>query len=1753
MPVLPLKPFLAYKQSEFRIGGNPAEVFEFARRWRVFAENALTTAASLRAMNDGGFLGDEGDRYRELIHGEFPKHLTITGEAHRGVSTAVTQYAEALTSAQTQMNALTAVALVDHTAVQTAVANYNLCEANVVRAAATAKVATATAVATAALPGVNAITASTATAAQSELAAAQAAFEAAKAEHLRATTVFDADVAKGAGIKSTLSMEVNTAVAWIKTQARRRFEENPSWLQEKWEAFKDWVTKHSKELSDISDALQLIGALLAFTPLAPLGGLLIGLGVLLKGLLWLTGNCSWQEFGFDLITSLPGGKILKALKGTRPVKSLSKAAKAAKAKAGKHGAKLMSRGSRCKHPGLEPVDMATGAMIDSATDIHIDGILPMIVARNTDSNMDTSRIFGPGWNTTLDCRIEILPDQVLMMTPDGALLEFPPAPVDGSEVGDKGSPWRLCFVDGAYRVRNIQEGVTYVFGIAGSEAQGGMPCYRPDGPVPDYTITGDAPRNYVYRLDEETGELTRRERTIDDDAQHNDGVAGKDHSDGRAESVTDTSTSDDSTGVSASDVHNSAAPVNDSAISQNSPDKDQGNTDKAQSDAANPQDDSNTNADDPGVWEASNSFVNMLSPGSVADTFNLGVEVQLSTVIHHSGAWIEYDYEQSTGHLVTMRRSDGTVLEFKWHNRISRLLSIWVRNEETHPGSEPFRLASYNYDGKGRLLKVINSAAGALRYYYDDQHRPFRWTDRNGHSYHYRFDDKGRVTAQVGSGGMFPNIAVWLKDTGDDAPEDGTVCVALECAGKFHGNPTEIGDTCVNEYFDRLDKLPLANLLREKGLVGAGLTGRGRTSTRDDKPWSIPEELLRDEFLGDIRPTVYRSTPTGDVWRIITPEGVVTDRDYDEHHQIIQETSNTGVVTTIGRDEYGTITRIDFGDGTTETITPGAWGEPLQVTGRDGLTTEYEVDAAGMVTSITDPLGVVTRFEYDWRATGIVPKATITPSGLVRSMECDNAGRPIASTDPAGRRSSVTRDVRGLVTEVIDPVGNVTTVEYSPEGWVTRVVNPDGSERSGTYDGEGNLTQTMNETGAKTTTRYTVFDQVSEVVSPNGGVTRYTYNTQMEPITVTNADGHTWRFEYDWDGEVIKETDYNGLVTETRRSRDGLRADIINGEGIVTTHYDAFGRLTEVHEIDDVVRFTRDKLGEITQVSNKWSTVDYQHDEYGRTISETTTLYSGEQTTINLSHNPNGVIDSVSHVLPDERVISEKTRFSEGGDVCELAYSLDGKEVAVAGLGVDALGRRSWISMDSTVRKLKFDKRSRVVSETMVKLGGEAATTSIVDRAFSWRVDDVLEQVKDAVRDTTTDYVVDSLGRITGVTHVDAARDQKPSESYEFSRAGMVTKLHPDITAKWADDVDLYGGTMPRQIGRTTFTYDKAGRVTQTVTKRLSKKPLVKHFYYGSGTQPVGYEDSDHPGVGWRYLYDGLDRRVGKEQIDTVTGDVLSRTVFMHQGNRLFGEQRTVNAHEPRLVGSGKLWPVDSWTGDVMGQIEIAASSGPVDGWSQDQVDAVFYAMVSDFAGAPRELVDVTTGGIVGYSKQSLFGKRTWFGEKSSPLLFAGQYEDAESGWVYNRFRYYNAAFGVYNAQDPLGVGPNLASAQAYVDNPTTWVDIYGLQAHKKNRRKGTIPQKSKRGRSQNPPGPQKIFPRPSSTPPDYVTEFSYHAEQVRMKERGVFEERVRDVVTSRRKFEWQADKGTWKITDKDAKLVVCITDDGKVVTVMRP
>nr|WP_284821349.1 HNH/ENDO VII family nuclease [Corynebacterium macclintockiae] len=168
--------------------------------------------------------------------------------------------------------------------------------------------------------------------------------------------------------------------------------------------------------------------------------------------------------------------------------------------------------------------------------------------------------------------------------------------------------------------------------------------------------------------------------------------------------------------------------------------------------------------------------------------------------------------------------------------------------------------------------------------------------------------------------------------------------------------------------------------------------------------------------------------------------------------------------------------------------------------------------------------------------------------------------------------------------------------------------------------------------------------------------------------------------------------------------------------------------------------------------------------------------------------------------------------------------------------------------------------------------------------------------------------------------------------------------------------------------------------------------------------------------------------------------------MFTHTGNQL----AAVTTTDPAHVGEGYVWTTDPATGQTHGQIALTTSdtndtpTNPAATWSQPRVDATYYALVCNLAGAPQELINTTTGVVEGHTTQILYCPRTWTGTHTSPLLFAGQYEDAESGWAYNRFRYCNPTLGAYNAQDPLGLAPRLASAQGYVDHAAHWVDVLG-------------------------------------------------------------------------------------------------------------
>jgi RHS repeat-associated protein len=77
-----------------------------------------------------------------------------------------------------------------------------------------------------------------------------------------------------------------------------------------------------------------------------------------------------------------------------------------------------------------------------------------------------------------------------------------------------------------------------------------------------------------------------------------------------------------------------------------------------------------------------------------------------------------------------------------------------------------------------------------------------------------------------------------------------------------------------------------------------------------------------------------------------------------------------------------------------------------------------------------------------------------------------------------------------------------------------------------------------------------------------------------------------------------------------------------------------------------------------------------------------------------------------------------------------------------------------------------------------------------------------------------------------------------------------------------------------------------------------------------------------------------------------------------------------------------------------------------------------------------------------------IYGKvRTFAGRSLSdcPFRYQGQYEDAETGLYYNRFRYYSPEEGMYLSKDPIGLAGNNPTLYGYVKDVNNVVDIFGL------------------------------------------------------------------------------------------------------------
>jgi RHS repeat-associated protein len=308
-----------------------------------------------------------------------------------------------------------------------------------------------------------------------------------------------------------------------------------------------------------------------------------------------------------------------------------------------------------------------------------------------------------------------------------------------------------------------------------------------------------------------------------------------------------------------------------------------------------------------------------------------------------------------------------------------------------------------------------------------------------------------------------------------------------------------------------------------------------------------------------------------------------------------------------------------------------------------------------------------------------------------------------------------------------------------------------------------------------------------------------------------------------------------------------------------------------------------------------------------------------------------------------------------------------------------------------------------------------------VDTSYQYSADGDLVRATDLGRGSA-EMRYDPIGQLLALVPEEAKQ-----ELFHFDVCGNVFE---------ADD-----GAPPRSYGKgnrllahgdTRLVWDDDGRL---VEKWVSAEEVWRYSWNGAGK----LSEVEAPnGDVVRFGYDAFARRVTKEVHVRQPGgaNVLrDRTRFVWDGEVLAHEVKERSVHKGDPVVAERTYVFEDDSFEPVAHKESGA----------------WYHYVNDPIGTPERLLDAA-GNVAGDLRRSAWGKTETdpSSESTTPIRFAGQYADEETGLSYNFFRYYDPETAQYIQRDPIGLVGGL-HAYAYAPNPFLWIDPLGLAVNTPN------------------------------------------------------------------------------------------------------
>ncbi|EPO6067087.1 RHS repeat domain-containing protein, partial [Escherichia coli] len=315
---------------------------------------------------------------------------------------------------------------------------------------------------------------------------------------------------------------------------------------------------------------------------------------------------------------------------------------------------------------------------------------------------------------------------------------------------------------------------------------------------------------------------------------------------------------------------------------------------------------------------------------------------------------------------------------------------------------------------------------------------------------------------------------------------------------------------------------------------------------------------------------------------------------------------------------------------------------------------------------------------------------------------------------------------------------------------------------------------------------------------------------------------------------------------------------------------------------------------------------------------------------------------------------------------------------------------------------------------------------------------------EDYGRETRREYRLDRNGQVTAVTASGTGLGYgEGDESYGYDSCGYL-KAQSAGRHRISEETDQYaGGHRLKQAGNTQYDYDAAGRMVSRTKHRDGYRPETERFRWDSRDQLTGYCSAQ--GELWEYRHDASGRRTEKR-----CDRKKIRFTYLWDGDSIA---------EIREYRDDKLYSVRHL---VFNGFELISQQFSRERQAHPSVAPLWVTRtnhaVSDLTGRPLMLFNSEGKTVWRPGQTSLWGlalslpadtgypdPRGELDPEAAPgLLYAGQWQDTESGLCYNRFRYYEPETGMYLVSDPLGLQGG-EQTYRYVPNPLGYVDPLGL------------------------------------------------------------------------------------------------------------